>query len=110
MLVEKLEILEKKIRQQRERLQQREFFLREQKRKALISKKIALGSLFFQAGLDQLDEEALLGALLFLKEKSEDEYLLQEWKQASKDFKRASKKPQDDKQKTLNDLSQINEE
>lgn len=107
MLVKKIENLEKKIEQQKKRLNQRESFLREQKRKAIISKKIALGSLLFQTELDQLDEETLLGGMLFLKEKSQDENLVHEWRQAAKNFKEISKKSQGRKKKNDDDHLKI---
>ena len=69
---DKIAKLEEKLQQQKKKLQQREAYLRERKRKADIKRKIALGSLFYEVHMENIDEDILRGWLVFMEEKLDD--------------------------------------
>lgn len=84
---DKIEKLEKRLEQQEKRLQQKKAYLKAQKKKADISRKIDLGALVIKAGLDHLDDESLFGGLLFLQERLREEGNTSAWKKRALHFK-----------------------
>lgn len=79
-------ILEQKvlISAKKEKLEMREKLLRNKERKIQTKRLIQDGELISKAGIDHLDPNALLGALLEIKEKSKNEKSISEWSEKGK--------------------------
>jgi hypothetical protein len=84
---DKLVHLEHKLQQQKMKLQQKEAYLRTQKRKAETSRKIALGNLFMKVDLDKVEEDVLLGGLLYIQDHLAEENYLQDFRMRALNFK-----------------------
>lgn len=68
-----------KLAQTRARLEKRQKIINEKERKIKLKKVIELGDLIVKAGLDDLDREVLLGALLEIKELSTNKGGVKKW-------------------------------
>ncbi len=68
-----------KIAQEKSRIQLKEKLLQEKERKLKVKKSIEIGKIFAQAGIDTLDSNELLGALLEIKQKAQDKSTLNSW-------------------------------
>ena len=68
-----------KLAQTRARLEKRQKVINEKERKIRLKKIIELGDLIVKAGLEDLDNEVLLGALLEVKEFSTNKGSLKKW-------------------------------
>lgn len=69
----------KKLEQRKNRLKQMEATLSIQERKTRTRRLIALGGLVSKANLEDWNANALLGALLFVKERENDSAQVNEW-------------------------------
>lgn len=71
----------KQIALKKARLAMQEQLLKEKERKQRTKNLIKLGALIAKAKLDSLEKEEILGALLSIKEKSEDKDMRAQWKE-----------------------------
>ena len=70
----------KKLALKKSRLESKEKRLREKERKVRTRRLIELGGLVSKAGIEELNNNALLGALLDIKEKIKEESVIKKWK------------------------------
>jgi len=70
----------KKIAEKKEKLEQKERVLKQKNRKIQIRKFIEIGTLAAKFGLDNLDNEVLLGAFAEIEEKAKDSPIIEQWK------------------------------
>lgn len=75
------ERLKHKVERKKNSLKQLEAYLKERERIARTSQLIELGKLVVKAGLDELENNVLLGLLLEIKERAVDEKTVQSWTQ-----------------------------
>lgn len=77
---QKLEEEKKKLALTKSRIEAKEKRLKEKERKVRTRRLIELGGLVSKAGIEELNNNALLGALLEIKEKLKDEPTVKKWK------------------------------
>ena len=82
-----LEEKKKKIAESKKRIEYQEKMLREKERKLKTRVQIKKGSLVEKAGLFDLSDSALFGALLELKKLSENKRKISEWEKSGEEFK-----------------------
>jgi hypothetical protein len=70
-----------KLAQTKSRLEKRQKLINEMERKIQWRKSFELGDLVIKAGLDYLDRDVLLGALLEIRERTDNPEVLKEWNQ-----------------------------
>ncbi len=84
-----LEEEKKKLALKKSRIEAKEKRLKEKERKARTRRLIELGGLVSKAGVEGLNNNALLGALLYIKEKVKDQETVKKWKdKGSKAFEK----------------------
>jgi hypothetical protein len=72
----------KELQQKINRLKEKEFQIKEKERKQRTRRLIEMGGLIEKANISFLSKTQLLGALLFIKNKSQDEKMILEWENA----------------------------
>lgn len=75
-----LEEEKKKLALKKSRIESKEKRLKEKERKVRTRRLIELGGLVSKAGIEELNNNALLGALLDIKEKLKEESTIKKWK------------------------------
>lgn len=73
------ERLKHKVERKKNNLKQLEAYLKERERIARTSKLIEIGKLIVKSGLDELENDVLLGLLLEIKERAVDAKTMQSW-------------------------------
>lgn len=90
--IEKQRIKIEKIENSKQKLKEKEKALQEQKKIQSRKTLHSLGKLIFEAGIANLDEKALVGALLEISEKSKDESNIKNWQKYYEESKTAKNK------------------
>lgn len=86
MKLEKITDQQEKLAQKKVAIEHKEKLLKLKERKLKTRRFIEVGSLASKYGIDQLDDETLIGAFSEMKERSQQPALLAEWKQKGAEF------------------------
>lgn len=81
MKVEKIAVLKDKLAQQKAEIEQREKLLRQKERAVKTRRHIEVGVIAAKFGIDELDNETLMGAFADIKEQSSNTEIRNAWKQ-----------------------------
>ncbi len=86
MKLEKIADQQEKLAQKKVAIEHKEKLLKLKERKLKTRRFIEVGSMASKYGIDQLDDETLIGAFSEMKERSQQPALLAEWKQKGAEF------------------------